>query len=67
MAKITVDYDKCVGAGQCVAVCPSNVYVLKSVDESGKLKGVPEASEDCILCMVCVSACPESAITVEEA
>ena len=66
MAKITVDYDKCVGAGQCVAVCPSNVYTLKKIDETETLKATPEAAQDCILCMACVSACPESAITVEE-
>ena len=53
-------------AGQCVAVCPSNVYVLKAVDDSKKLKGVADAPENCILCMACVSACPESAITVED-
>ena len=66
MANITVDYDVCVGAGQCVAVCPSNVYTLKKVDDSETLKGVPTAPDDCILCMACVNACPESAITVEE-
>jgi ferredoxin len=28
MAEITIDLDKCEGAGQCVAYCPGNVYKL---------------------------------------
>jgi NAD-dependent dihydropyrimidine dehydrogenase PreA subunit len=25
---IKIDYDKCVGAGECVDICPAEVYVL---------------------------------------
>jgi NAD-dependent dihydropyrimidine dehydrogenase PreA subunit len=37
-----------------------NVYDL--VDN----RAVPERADDCILCMACVNACPNQAITVEE-
>jgi NAD-dependent dihydropyrimidine dehydrogenase PreA subunit len=29
-------------------------------------KSVPERADDCIMCMACVNACPQQAITVEE-
>ena len=67
MAKITIDLDACEGAGQCVAVCPSNVYKLEKMEEyENELKSKANSPEDCILCMACVNACPEEAITVEE-
>jgi len=37
-----------------------NVYDL--VDK----RSVPERADDCIMCMACVNACPNQAITVEE-
>ena len=67
MAKITIDLTKCDGEGQCVAVCPSNVYTIKENPEyDNQLKAEATRPEDCILCMACVSACPTKAITVEE-
>jgi len=56
---ITVS-DACDGDAVCVDVCPMNVYEI--VDN----KSVPERADDCILCMACVNACPQQAITVEE-
>jgi NAD-dependent dihydropyrimidine dehydrogenase PreA subunit len=41
-----------------------NVYDM--VDAGGGKKAEPTRSEDCILCMACVNACPTQAITVEE-
>ena len=67
MAKITIDLDLCDGEGDCVAVCPTNVYKIEpNADYDGALKSVAMSPDDCILCMVCVSACPKQAITVEE-
>ena len=67
MPKVIVDLDKCVGAGVCKSVCPVDVYELVEMPEYGnEIKAVPERMEDCILCMACVNACPEEAITVEE-
>jgi len=67
LPKVTVDLDKCVGAGVCKSVCPVDVYELVDMPEYGnETKAVPERMEDCILCMACVNGCPEQAITVEE-
>lgn len=51
--------DACDGDGVCVDICPMNVFDL--VND----KSVPERADDCILCMACVNACPQQAITVE--
>jgi NAD-dependent dihydropyrimidine dehydrogenase PreA subunit len=53
---IKVDYDKCLGHGECVAVCPSSVYELTDN------KAVPVNINDCIQCCSCVASCPEHAI-----
>jgi NAD-dependent dihydropyrimidine dehydrogenase PreA subunit len=53
---IKVDYEKCVGYGECVDVCPSSVYELKDG------KAVPARIGECIECCSCVAACPEHAI-----
>ena len=66
--KVTVDLEKCTGAGVCKSVCPVDVYELVEMPEyNNEIKAVPERMEDCIMCMACVSGCPEQAITVEEA
>lgn len=59
MVKITVDKDKCVGCGECVDVCPSEVFEL--VDG----KSEPINADECVECCACVEACPEEAITHE--
>ena len=67
LPKVTVDLEKCSGAGVCKNVCPMDVYDLVEMAEyNGDTKAVPERMEDCIMCMACVSGCPEQAITVEE-
>jgi NAD-dependent dihydropyrimidine dehydrogenase PreA subunit len=53
---IKVGYDKCLGHGECVDVCPSSVYELTDN------KAVPVNINDCIQCCSCVASCPEHAI-----
>jgi len=59
MPTITVDKKKCDGDGVCVDTCPMNVYELV------KGQADPVRADDCIMCMACVNACPNQAITVE--
>jgi len=54
--KIVVDYEKCTGAGECVTVCPVDIFELK--DGKAFCKNV----SDCIECCACVTACPHEAI-----
>lgn len=53
---IKVDHDKCVGDGECVDICPSDVYEL--VDGKSTAPNVDE----CVECCSCVEVCPENAI-----
>jgi NAD-dependent dihydropyrimidine dehydrogenase PreA subunit len=53
---ITIDYDKCSGAAECVSVCPVDIFEV--VDGKAVCKNV----EECIECCACVSACPKEAI-----
>ncbi len=60
---IEIDYDRCDGCGECVEVCPADVYELVC---PAKSKGVEKAAApniaECIECCACVEACPLSAI-----
>ena len=56
----TVDKDKCVGCGECVDVCPAEVYEL----QDGKSN--PVNAEECLGCESCVEVCQQSAITITE-
>ena len=49
------------GCGECVDVCPVEVYEIKDG------KSEPVNSEECLGCESCVEVCETSAITVEEA
>jgi len=60
MYKIEVDQEKCIGCGECVDVCPVDVYEMQ--DE----KSVPVNAEECIGCESCVEVCEQEAITVTE-
>ena len=53
---IKIDYDKCVGAAECVDICPSEVYEI--VDG----KSVATNVDECTECCSCVEVCPEEAI-----
>ena len=56
----TVDQDKCVRCGECVDVCPAEVYEL----QDGKSN--PVNAEECLGCESCVEVCQQSAITITE-
>jgi electron transport complex protein RnfB len=70
-----IDYDKCVGCGNCVKACPQ--LLLELVDASKKVfvqcnnreKGKPAMTNckvSCISCGICAKSCPKQAITMEE-
>jgi len=54
--KITIDYVKCTGAGECVTACPVEIFVVK--DNKAICKNIGE----CIECCACTNACPNNAI-----
>jgi NAD-dependent dihydropyrimidine dehydrogenase PreA subunit len=55
-----VDSEKCDGCGNCVDVCPSEVYEIRA-DRSN-----PIHPEDCIECWACVSQCQTGSIQLCE-
>lgn len=69
-----VDKDKCKACGKCIAVCPKNLIELIPYDSkyvvacSSADKG-PVTMKDCIVgcigCSLCVKACPNDAVKVE--
>lgn len=60
MWKVTVNKDTCEGCGECVEVCPVDVYEL--IDG----KAEPVNAEECLGCESCVEVCETGSITVEE-
>lgn len=60
MYVITIDNEKCQGCGECVQICPSEVYQL----EDGHAVAVNAA--ECGGCQSCVSVCQSEAIKVED-
>ncbi len=57
---ISVDYDKCMGHGECAGSCPGEVYIITDG------KAVAEHIDQCVECCTCVTVCPEGAITHSE-
>jgi NAD-dependent dihydropyrimidine dehydrogenase PreA subunit len=60
MYEISVDADKCIGCGECVDICPEEVYEL--LEE----KAVPVNGEECVGCESCIEVCEQEAITLIE-
>jgi len=57
---VTVDVDKCTGDGECVDVCPVEVYELQGG------KAVVMNEEECLGCESCIEVCESNALTIEE-
>jgi 4Fe-4S ferredoxin len=75
-----VDFARCEGKADCAAVCPENVFEIRRIEAADyqplrplqrfrlrvhgmKVAYAPRA-DACRACGVCVSACPEHAITL---
>jgi NAD-dependent dihydropyrimidine dehydrogenase PreA subunit len=75
-----VDLKRCEGKGDCVMVCPEKVFEVRRIDDADyqdlnilqkfklrvhglKVAYTPNA-DACRACGLCVSACPEHAITL---
>ncbi|WP_081103832.1 4Fe-4S dicluster domain-containing protein [Burkholderia anthina] len=75
-----VDLKRCEGKGDCVTVCPENVFEVRRIDQADyldlglmhrlklrvhgmKVAYTPNA-DACRSCGLCVTACPERAITL---
>lgn len=78
--KPLVDLKRCEGKGDCVTVCPENVFEIRRIDNADyrsldllhrlkqrvhgmKVAYTPNAHA-CRSCGLCVTACPERAITL---
>jgi NAD-dependent dihydropyrimidine dehydrogenase PreA subunit len=56
---ITLDVERCTGAGFCEQVCPSRVFL---VDHQRKMAALPGA-DDCVQCGACIVQCPFDALS----
>jgi NAD-dependent dihydropyrimidine dehydrogenase PreA subunit len=57
---IGVDEEACEGCGECLNICPVDVFEMKEGHP------VPSRPENCLYCRGCVEICPVSAITITE-
>jgi NAD-dependent dihydropyrimidine dehydrogenase PreA subunit len=60
MYVISIDEKKCKVCGECVSICPSEIY--KKEDN----RIVIGKTDDCSNCQSCVSVCEPQAITITE-
>jgi len=58
--QVEVDNEKCIGCGECVDICPEDVYEMQ--DE----KSVPVNAENCVGCESCIEVCEQDAIAITE-
>ncbi len=65
MPRITIDQEKCVGAGKCARVCPKGHLVYGVVKVNGQKKCVVKDSRYCLGCTTCIGSCPTGAIRVD--
>ncbi len=57
---VMVDGEKCVGCGECIDICPVEVYEMQTE------KSVPVNEDECLGCESCVEVCEHDAIVIEE-
>lgn len=78
-----VDRRRCEGKNECVRVCPYDVFEVRRMDDAdfaqlsllGKLRSIAHGrktaytprADACHACGLCVTACPERAITLQRA
>ncbi|MCP4694929.1 MAG: ferredoxin family protein [Desulfobacterales bacterium] len=63
----SIDIEICKGCGLCVAVCPKKVLeVSKEVNTKGYFPAFQARPEDCIVCAICCTMCPDVAITITD-
>lgn len=55
-----VDPEKCVGCGECLAICPNGVFVLNEESEKAE---VADPGNCVVLCDKCAVFCAQGAIT----
>jgi len=60
MYVITIDEKKCKVCGECVKICPVEIYKLH------ENKIVVVSTEECSACKSCIEVCESGAITVTE-
>lgn len=62
-----IDEDLCKGCGLCVSVCPKKVLEMSNkVSAKGYFPAFQARPEDCILCAICCTMCPDVAISITE-
>jgi NAD-dependent dihydropyrimidine dehydrogenase PreA subunit len=80
VTKPVVDFNRCEGKADCVRVCPENVFAMARIEDEDyrklgllsrfklRVHGMQVAFtpnvDACLSCGLCVSACPEKAITL---
>jgi len=61
--KPITDFEKCIGCGMCVRVCPDSCIVMATKKDKSK----PVTDYDfCKGCGLCAAECPVKAITMEK-
>jgi NAD-dependent dihydropyrimidine dehydrogenase PreA subunit len=81
--RVVVDRNRCEGKGDCVEVCPYNVFAVSTITDAdftelsflGKLKSRAHRKQTsytpkldaCQACGLCVVACPEDALELVKA
>jgi NAD-dependent dihydropyrimidine dehydrogenase PreA subunit len=55
---LTLDIDRCIGCGQCINVCPHQVFAMDG-DKAGIL-----SRDNCMECGACAINCPVAALAV---
>lgn len=65
--RYAIDENRCKGCGLCVSICPKNVLEISNrVNTKGYFPVFQARPEDCILCAMCCTMCPDVAITITE-
>lgn len=75
-----IDHSRCEAKRECIRVCPTNVFDVRRIDEADyaalglvsrlrvtahrRATAYATRIEDCESCGLCVTACPEAAITL---